>query len=83
MNQIVIRELDDRSLQMLQARAQASNRTPEEEARALLLAGLVADPAVRVRDMDRIRAMTPQRLESDSTDAIRAIRDGQTEVPHD
>ncbi len=83
MNQIVIRELDDRSLQMLQARAKASNRTPEEEARALLLAGLVADPAVRVRDMDRIRAMTPQRLESDSTDIIRAIRDGQTEVPHD
>jgi len=83
MNQIVIRELDDRSLQMLQARAKASNRTPEEEARALLLAGLVADPAVRVRDMDRIRAMTPQRLESDSTGIIRAIRDGQTEVPHD
>ncbi len=76
MANLTIRNLDDEVVEKLKARAKAHHRSLEAELRALL-----SEAAARprreefLRIADRIRAMTPDVEQTDSTEIIREFRD--------
>jgi plasmid stability protein len=75
MGQIIIRDLDDNLLDRLKQRAEINHRTLEDELRAILLEATTADRREKLSQIDRIRAMTPRRLTTDSAALIREDRD--------
>lgn len=75
MGQIVIRDLDDNLLNRLKRRAELNHRTLDEEVHVILLEAAAADRREKLAQIDRIRAMTPNRLGTDSAALIREDRD--------
>jgi antitoxin FitA len=59
MGQVVIRNLDDRVLDRLKARAAAQHKSLEQSLRELLTEAARPDRAELVAELERIRAMTP------------------------
>jgi antitoxin FitA len=59
--QVVIRNLDDRVLDRLKARAKAQHKSLEQLLRDLLAEAANPSRAELIADLERIRAMTPAR----------------------
>jgi plasmid stability protein len=76
MANLTIRNLDDEVVAKLKTRAKAHHRSLEAELRALL-SEAVARPSREefLKIAERIRAMTPDVEQTDSTEIIREFRD--------
>jgi len=73
---VTIRDLDAKIVARLKARAKANNRSLEAELRELL-SGVVKEQERRQRFLakaDRIAAMTPKVIQTDSTKLLREDR---------
>lgn len=73
---VTIRDLDDKVIAKLKARAKSNHRSLEAELRELL-GGIVRDQEKRERFMakaDRIAALTPKVPQTDSAELLRADR---------
>jgi plasmid stability protein len=75
MGQLLVRNLDDSVVERLKRQAEARKISLEQLLREVLSAA--AGPARKdiLAEMDRIRAMTPKKLTTSSTDLIREDRD--------
>lgn len=78
MGQVLIRNIDDDVIERLKSHAAARKQPLEQALRDILTdaAGRMTR-SERVARADRIRAMTPRRLDDDSTDLIRADRESR------
>lgn len=78
MAQLIVRDLDDRIVAALKARAARNGRSTEAEHRRILEAEFAAD-APEMDEFARIAAGLRARLRSglDSTDLVRAARDAR------
>jgi antitoxin FitA len=73
---VTIRDLDEKIVAKLKARAKANNRSLEAELRELL-SGVVKEQERRARFLakaDRIAAMTPNVRQTDSVEILREDR---------
>lgn len=73
---VTIRDLDEKIVAKLKARAKANNRSLEAELRELL-SGVVKEQERRQRFLakaDRIAAMTPNTRQTDSAELLREDR---------
>lgn len=73
---ITIRDLDDKIIAKLKARAKSNHRSLEAELREVL-SGIVREQERRQRFIikaDRIAALTPKAAQTDSVDLLRADR---------
>ena len=61
MGQVIIRNIDDRLIARLKARAAAERKSLEQSLRELLIEAAAPTRAELLADLDRIRAMTPPR----------------------
>lgn len=61
MGQVVIRNIDDRVVERLKARAAAEHKSLEQSLRELLAEAARPSRAELLADLERIRAMTPAR----------------------
>ena len=77
MAQIVIDGLDDGTLGSLNALAAAAGRSPEEMARDILTSAVPSKSSDRLMKADRIRAMGPGGVGTDSWELIREDRDSR------
>jgi plasmid stability protein len=68
--------IDERLMRSVELRAETLGQSVEATINELLDIGLHRDVRGRVAIADRIRAMTPQPIDEDSTDIIRRMRDG-------
>jgi antitoxin FitA len=59
--QVIIRNIDDRVLKRLKARAMAQHKSLEQSLRDLLAEAARPSRAELLADLERIRAMTPPR----------------------
>jgi plasmid stability protein len=75
MAQVIVRNLPDEVVARLKARAAGRKRSLEQELRDILSEAARPSREEILADIDRIRAMTPRKLQSDSTDLIREDRD--------
>jgi plasmid stability protein len=76
--QVVIRNIDDRVLDRLRARAVAQRKSLEQSLRDLLTDAAKPSPAELLAELDRIRAMTPPRAPGVTyPTAEQLIRDGR------
>jgi plasmid stability protein len=75
MGQVIVRNLDDQIIGRLKIKAEVHGHSLEQELREILTREAGLSPAEKVALADRIRAMTPQRLPTDSTDLVREDRD--------
>ncbi len=76
MAQVIVRNLDDRVVRALKARAALHGRALEQELREILTRASRLTPEERLELADRIRAMAP-RPSTDSVDLIRKDRDSR------
>jgi len=76
MAQVIVRNLDDRVVRALKARAALHGRALEQELREILTRASELSPEERLELVDRIRAMAP-RPSTDSVDLIREDRDSR------
>lgn len=74
MGQVIIRNLDDQVIEQLKVKAAAQNQSLEQSLREILNAAVEPTRAEILKEMDRIRAMTPHKLMSDSADLIQEAR---------
>jgi plasmid stability protein len=78
MAQVIIRNLEDRVVEVLRERARLHGHSLEQELRDILAKVARLTPAERLRRIDRIRAMTPKGVvQTDSTLLIRQDRDSR------
>jgi antitoxin FitA len=75
MAQVLVRNLDDGVVQRLKTKAELKGRSLEQELREVLTRAAGLSPEEKVAVSDRIRAMQPKPLETDSADLIREGRD--------
>jgi len=75
MAQAIVRNLADEVVARLKARAAGRRRSLEQELRDILSAAARPSREEILADLDRIRAMTPKVLQTDSTDLTREDRD--------
>ena len=75
MGQVIVRNLDDKVIAALKAKAELHGHSLEQELRAILSAAAKPNAEERLALADRIRAMTPGKRQTDSTLLIRAGRD--------
>jgi plasmid stability protein len=75
MGQVIVRNLDDKVIAALKAKAELHGHSLEQELRAVLSAATKLNAEDRLALADRIRAMTPGRRQTDSTVLIRKGRD--------
>lgn len=75
MGQVIVRNLDDRVIAALKAKARLHGHSLEQELRAILSGAARPNAEERLALADRIRAMTPRRRQTDSTTLIREDRD--------
>jgi plasmid stability protein len=76
MGQVLVRNLDDHVIGILKTKAELHGHSLEQELREILTAaGLTT--AEKLALIDRIRAMTPRPLTTDSTDLIRDDRNSR------
>ncbi len=76
MGEIILKDIDETLIEAISAEAALSGRPISEIAHAAFLRGLLAFPSTRLAMADRIRAMTPAKLDDTSTAIIRSLRDG-------
>ena len=74
MGQVIVRNLDDKTIAVLKAKAVMHGNSLEQELREILAEAAKPASAERLALADRIRAMTPRKHQSDSTALIRADR---------
>ena len=77
MGQVIIRNIDDEVLAVLRRRAAAKKQSLEQTMREILREAARPSRADILAEMDRIRAMTPRPLATDSADLIRRARDSR------
>ncbi len=75
MGQLLVRNLDDAVIERLKRQAEARRISLEQLLRELLSEAAGPTRQALVAEMDRIRAMTPKKLTTDSADIIRDARD--------
>jgi plasmid stability protein len=75
MTDILIRAIDDVTVRALKRKADELKQPVEDVARDILRRGVKLSPEDRRALADRVRAMTPHALQTDSTDLIRRDRD--------
>jgi plasmid stability protein len=76
MTTLTVRSVDDKLVKKLKAQAKRNHRSLEAELREIIRRGVVPDVKSVLREMRRIRAMTPRdRPQTDSTLLIREDRD--------
>jgi plasmid stability protein len=76
MTTLTVRGVDDKLVKKLKAQAKRNHRSLEAELREIIRRGVVPDVKSVLREMRRIRAMTPRdRPQTDSTLLIREDRD--------
>jgi plasmid stability protein len=66
MGQVIIRNIDDRLIERLKARAGAQRKSLEQSLRDLLAESARPSRAELLAELDRIRAMTPRRKPGDA-----------------
>jgi plasmid stability protein len=76
MGDITLKNIDRALVELLAARVAETGRSPEDVAKEALLNGLLWSPEERAAYAERVRAMTPRKLD-DSTEIIRRLRDAQ------
>jgi antitoxin FitA len=72
---VIVRNLDEQVVSSLKFKAELHGRSLEQELRDILKRAAELTTEEKLALVDRIRAMTPQRLETDSADLIREDRD--------
>jgi plasmid stability protein len=77
MGQVIVRNLDDGVIARLKTKAKLRGHSLEQELREILTRAAPLSPAERLALADKIRAMTPQPLTTDSTDLIHEDRDNR------
>ncbi|MCW5770529.1 MAG: hypothetical protein KIT16_02750 [Rhodospirillaceae bacterium] len=75
MGQLLVRNLDDGVIERLKRQAEARRISLEQLLREVLADAAGRSRAEMLAEMDRIRAMTPRKLATSSTDLIRKDRD--------
>jgi antitoxin FitA len=75
MAQVIVRQLPDDVVVRLKARAAQAQHSLEQELRNILIEAARPTRDEILADLDRIRAMTPQTLQTDSAELIREDRD--------
>jgi len=75
MGQVIVRNLDDKVIAALKAKAELHGHSLEQELRAILSGAAKLNAEERLALADRIRAMTPRKRQTDSTVLIREGRD--------
>jgi plasmid stability protein len=75
MAQVIVRNLDEQVVSSLKFKAELHGRSLEQELRDIFKRAAELTTEEKLALVDRIRAMTPQRLETDSADLIREDRD--------
>jgi plasmid stability protein len=75
MAQVIVRKLDEQVVSSLKLKAELHGHSLEQELRDILKRAAELTTEEKLALIDRIRAMTPKRLETDSTDLIREDRD--------
>jgi plasmid stability protein len=75
MGQILVRNLDDAVITQLKSRAARNGKSLEQTVREIIADAVRPSKEEAWAEIDRIRAMTPRKLES-SVPLIRAFRDG-------
>ena len=74
MGQVIVRNLDDKVIAALKAKAELHGHSLEQELRAILSGAAKPNAEERLALTDRIRAMTPGKRQTDSTVLIREDR---------
>ena len=75
MAQVIVRQLPEEVVARLKARAARSRHSLEQELRNILIEAARPSRDEILAEMDRIRAMTPTSLQTDSAELIREDRD--------
>ena len=75
MGQVIIRNLDDKTIATLKSKAMLHGKSLEQELRDLVAAAARLNAGERLALADRIRAMTPRRRQSNSTQLVREDRE--------
>ncbi len=75
MGQVIVRNLDDRIIAALKAKAAVHGQSLEQELRAILSTAALPNVQDKLALADRIRELTPKRRQTDSTTLIREDRD--------
>lgn len=75
MARVLVRNLDDDVVDVLRGKAQLHGHSLEQELREILAAAARPTLEERVALADRVRALTLDRPQSDSTDLVREDRD--------
>lgn len=74
MGQVSVRNLDDRVIAALKAKAELHGQSLEQELRSILSKAALPNVHERIALADRIRSLTPKRRQTDSTALIREDR---------
>jgi antitoxin FitA len=77
MAQVIVRNLDEQIVSSLKIKAELHGRSLEQELREILKRAAELTSEEKLAMVDRIRAMTPKRLQDDSADLIREDRDNR------
>lgn len=77
MAQVLVRNLDEEVVSSLKIKAELHGHSLEQELREILKRAAELTVEEKLALIDRIRAMTPKRLEDDSADLIREDRDSR------
>ena len=77
MAQVIVRNLDDEVVASLKLKAKLKGRSLEQELRDILKRAAELTKEEKLALIDSIRAMTPRRLENDSSELIREDRDSR------
>jgi len=77
MARVIVRNLDDDVVASLKLKAELHGHSLEQELRLILKRAAELTVEEKLAMVDRIRAMTPKRLEDDSADLIREDRDSR------
>lgn len=75
MAQVIVRNLDDDVVARLKAKARQRGHSLEQELREILSRAAKPSRNELLAEADRIRAMTPEKLQTDSAELIREERD--------
>jgi plasmid stability protein len=73
--QVLIRNLDDAVVEAIRRRAALRGHSLEQELREIVSAAATPSRAEALEMVDRIRALTPNVKQTDSTELIREDRD--------
>ena len=77
MARVIVRNLDEDVVSSLKFKAELHGHSLEQELREILKRSAELTVEEKLAMVDRIRAMTPKRLEDDSAELIREDRDSR------